>query len=62
MNNARAVKLSNNQTSKIFYPNAKITPNNCYYNVNIKGSALDVKLKSSGTLEVKDSGNADCGR
>ncbi len=62
MNNARAVKLSNNQTSKIFYPNAKITPNNCYYNVNIKGSALDVKLKSSGTLEVKDSGNADFGR
>ena len=59
---ARAVKLSGNQTSKIFYPNAKLTPSNCYYNVNIRGSSLDTKLKSSSTLEIKDSGSADFGR
>ena len=59
---ARAVKLSNNQTSLIFYPNAKLTPSNCYYNVNFKGSSMDSKLKSSSTLEIKDSGNADFGR
>ena len=56
------MKLSNNQTSKIFYPNAKITPSNCYYNVNIKGTALNDKLYNSRSLEIKDSGNADFGR
>ena len=59
---AQAVKLSGNQDSRIFYPNAKITPSNCYYNVNIKGSTIDTKLSKSSKLEIKDSGDAEFGR
>ena len=59
---ACAVKASEKQASKIFYPNAVLSPNYCYYTINIKGSALDIKLKASSMLEIKDSGNADFGR
>ena len=60
---AQAVKLSENQESRIFFPNAKLVPNNCYYNVDINNtSTLHTNLVRSAALEIKDSGSADFGR
>lgn len=55
---AEAVKKGKYQNSKVFYPNAVIVPDNCYYNVNIKNSNIQTKLKDSKTLEIKDGGSA----
>lgn len=51
---AKAVKLGKVQTSRIFYPNAKYVPRNCYYTVPTKNTTISTKLSDSGKLQIKN--------
>lgn len=59
---ANAVKKGQVQSSRIFYPNAMLTPDNCYYYVNIYNTTIKDKLFKSQAIQIKDSGDAEFGR
>lgn len=59
MNIANSVKLGDKQESRIFFPNAMFTPNNCYYTIPLKkNNSLDTKLSGSSKLKIKDATDA----